>query len=601
MKFSSMNDIGKPKKSDPEFEKKQDQISDPKALFNNPDYIKLLEHFQLAEFSKCEELLSQLAVQFPNHPALINFKDDLEFKLSIKKIQISNEKEEKLKKKKSFRNMMIFAIGSFILVLVAIYFSYNYFNAKLALQQQEEAALVISSLEYQAEQLMNSGQPQTAVEIIDRIRMVDPEYENLPALENWVNNLLRLESEYATALDLMEEERYSEAKTIFDEIEATQPGMWDVPKQIAIIETSFEIDDYLVEGNTACQAGEWSEVIAAYENALALDPDLDDPVMQEQLLNAYLNMIISILDNDQTGAEDIENAEEYYRKAITMASQSKAFVGERENLQKASDDLLKMKYAQIAKDILSDKNQTVTSVDKAISYMREAASIDPANGDLRYDLQNAENYQIAYKNFMRENWEGVIDLLNQLPAQEPDYANGNARELLFNAYYELGKRYDSLGLYLDALRNFEKAENLAWSDTQNLLKLFQVQTIIGTTYGQLNDFRSAASYYQYALNAIQADERLIDYPDLAAKLDQAYDLNFYGKYEESFNTFNEVLDEIDVLYAETTIDIDDGVCLALFAGENLSTVDAIIAFNNLPESMVITFGRELLVPIIEKY
>ena len=596
-----MNDNERPNTGGPEFENKKDQISDSKALFNHPDYIKLLEHFQLAEFRKCEEILSELEGQFPNHPALINFKDDLQFKLSIKKIQILNEKEERQKKKKSFRNMLIFAVGSFILVLVAIYFSYTYFNARLANQQQEEVAIMISSLEYQAEQLMKSGQPQTAVEIIDRIRMVDPEYENLPELENWVNNLLRLESEYATALDLMEEERYSEAKTIFEEIEATQTGMWDVPKQIAIIETSFEIDDYLAEGNTACQAGEWSEVIAAYENALALDPDLDDPVMQEQLLNAYLNMIISILDNDQTGAEDIENAEEYYRKAISMASQSKAFAGERENLQKASDDLLKLKYAQIAKDILADKNQTVTLVDKAISYMREAASIDPEDRDLSYDLQNAENYQIAYKNFMRENWEGVIDLLNQLPAQEPDYANGNARELLFNAYYELGKRYDSLGLYLDALRNFEKAETLAWSDSQNLLKLFQVQTIIGTTYGKLNDFRSAASYYQYAFNAIQADERLIDYPDLAVKLDQAYDLNFYGKYEESFNTFNELLDEIDVLYAEKKIKIEDGVCLALFAGENLSAVDAIIAANSLPESMVITFGRELLVPIIEKY
>jgi len=124
--------------------------------------------------------------------------------------------------------------------------------------------------------------------------------------------------------------------------------------------------------------------------------------------------------------------------------------------------------------------------------------------------------------------------------------------------------------------------------------------ILGDTFGQLNDFKNAVSYHQYALNAIQVDKRLTNFPTIAAKLSEANGFTASGKYEDAFKAFQEVLKDIDVVYSISEIEISNGACIPLFASENLSTVEAILDANNLPISMTITSGRKLKVPWIEK-
>jgi tetratricopeptide (TPR) repeat protein len=159
---------------------------------------------------------------------------------------------------------------------------------------------------------------------------------------------------------------------------------------------------------------------------------------------------------------------------------------------------------------------------------------------------------------------------------------------------------DSLGLYFDALSVFQQAEIIAWEDPDNLMKLFQVQVMLGDLYGQVKDFYNAISYYQYALNAIQVNKRITDLPSLAAKFTEANNLAALRKYEESFVAFQEALQEIDVVFSVTEKDIGAGICLAFFASENLSTIDAVVEANNLPATMVFTFRQNLRVPRIIK-
>jgi tetratricopeptide (TPR) repeat protein len=362
-----------------------------------------------------------------------------------------------------------------------------------------------------------------------------------------------LEADYQTALNLITENNNSEALVILNEIDSEKPGMWDVSQQIDSIETSFQIVKYIEEGNAAYQVEKWDQVISAYENALMLDPELDDPLITEQLLRGYLNRIISMLENENTSIEDIKDAEAYYRRAVAMAPQGKAFASQRGNLQKASSNLLELKFTQMAKANLVDKNQTVTSVAEAVSYMRKASNIEPENTALNLDLKNAEYYQIGFKNFIGMNWKQAITNLEQISSVDSNYANGNASLLLFTAYYELGKQYSSVGLYLDAINKLEQAEILAWHDSGNLIKLFQVQVILGDTFGKLNDYENAVSYYQYALNAIQVNKRLTNSPAIATKLAEANVLATYGNYEDAFKAFQEVLKGIDVVYSVSEI------------------------------------------------
>jgi tetratricopeptide (TPR) repeat protein len=305
-------------------------------------------------------------------------------------------------------------------------------------------------------------------------------------------------------------------------------------------------------------------------------------------------------EDKNTSIKDIEIAEEYYRKAVALTSQSKSFDSERENLQNAYNNLLVLKYTQIAKANLEDKNQTVTSIANAVSYLKKAVNSDSENTDLISYLKNAEDYQLAFNRIIYLDWDNAITYLDRIAVSEPNFANGNTRLMRYEAYYALGKQFSSVGLYLDAINKFEQAEILAWSDSDNLIKLFQVQVILGDTLGKLNNYEDAVSYYEYALNVIQDSNWQVNYPEITSNLADAKDLINSRKFEDAFNSFQEVLENIDEIYSLSEIEINGGVCLALFASENLSTVDAILKANNLPESMILTFGQKLSVPMIEK-
>ena len=597
---SSTPDFDKPINDDPEINQIRGHDTHPIDLSSDPDYPKLLEHYQDAEFDLCKMFIDKMEKRYPGHPELVKFKQDIEMKLSAKTLAEKLEKDAARTMQKETLNLSLFAILGTIIVMIAFFISYYFFLSANFNRRSDEGSSQITPLVTQAEQLLNIGQPQKAAEVIERIRLIDPNYENLSELTSRTDELLRLEGKYLSALNLISENNESEALVIFKEIEAEKSGLWDVSQQIVSIETALQITNYLEEGNAAYQAQNWDQVVNAYESALVLDPSLDDPLLKEQLLNGYLNSIISMLQNENASIEDIETAEQYYRKAIALIPQNKEFTREKINLQEVSSDLLLLKFTETAKASLGDKNQTVSSIARAVSYLRKALNIDSKNTVLQTDLKNAEYYQIAFHSFINMDWVSTISNLNEILSTDANYANGNARILHFDAYYALGKQYYSAGLYQDALKNLEQAEFLAWDESDNLLKLFRVQVLIGSAYGKMDDYENAVSYYQYALDAIEFTTRLVNHPLTLANYSEALDWASNEDYANAFTAFQEVFENIDFIYKVSEIEIGDGVCLALFANENLSTLDAVIDANGLARTMVITFGRTLKVPMIEK-
>ncbi len=508
------------------------------------------------------------------------------------------KKSDTRKKVSATFKLSAFFVFGIIFVLLIFFFSYNLLNSKVNAEQSLNQTSQLTSLNSQAEQLLRMGKPQSAAEIVETIRGIDPDYENLSELTLKVDTMLDLETKYQTALDLQTQGNDIDALAIFREIEAEEPNMWDVSQQITSIETSEQIVTYLEEGNDAYQVQNWGAVISAYESALVLDPKLDDPQVKEQLLQSYLNEIISMLQSDSVTIDEVVTAEQYYRKAVALIPQSKEFANEREDLQDVSSNLLQLKFGQTAKEMLYDPNQTLSTIAKAVTYISKAANIDPTNSALQKDLKNVELYQVGFQDFLNEDWIRAITNLSQLVGSDANFANGNAKALLYEAYFRIGKQYDGAGFYQDAINNLEQAEIVAW-DVNNKLQLFQVQIQLGDTFIKTNDFENAVSYYLYALNSIEIVDRLSTSPNLAAQFTQASYWAAIGNNQEAYTILKELLDNIDFIYTDSEVQVGDGVCLALFAAANSSTLDAILAANDLPDNVVIKFGRTLTVPTIE--
>jgi tetratricopeptide (TPR) repeat protein len=569
------------------------------GLFSDPDYKQLMDTYQQAHFDECEELLKTLFARYTDHPRLVEFKKDIEMQLSLRQLEHKHEKVARTKKVRKTLRMSAFTIFSIVVVLAIFAGSYFVLSNLVSQGTNENKNTQIVQLEQQANDLLSAGQPAVAAELVARIRVLDAEYPGLIELETRTNTLLELDGQYQSALNLLAEGKDSEALTILLEIESKSPGLWDVNKRITEAEEGIQIAAYMEQGDQAYQDEDWRSAIDAYEAALALNPDLDDPLFKEQLLNSYLRSIIQMLESSSTTVEDIGLAEQYYRKAVAMIPQSRAFASERGNLEQVSSNLLQLKYTQTANALLEEPNQTFSSISSAVSYLNKAVNLDPKNVNLQATLKSAQLYQVAFQNVIEMDWNQAVKNLNQLVSGNPGYAAGNASQLLLQAYYELGKKYYDVGLYTDARGYLEQAEILAFDKSENKLQLYQVQMTLGDIIARTMDFENAASYYRYAFNKVNVFNKAPADSRLYILVNAGNSLMDQGDYELAVESFQQAGEEIDEIITMKTVNAPDGTTLPLFAAENFSTTQAIISANRLPQSMTITFGRELQVPTIE--
>ncbi len=600
MRISSSSKNGQPEYIEDDHTESKDQDARFLNPKDDPEFQELIEHFQHADFSACKDLLTKLEQRYPDNGVLLGFKDDLQMKLSLKNMEVLDKKDEKRKIRKVSFRLLTFAIICAVVILLVFFVSYYFLNIESVSNQRAQETAQLSSLYEQVQQLLIIGKPQEAAEIIENILEINPEFDKLPELTTQTYDLMQLETKYKAALGLISENSNADALAMMKEIEAVRPGIWDVSQQITSLEDKIQIEKYLAAGDAAYKVEMWDLVISSYENALALDTTLNDPVMKEQLFGAYLNKILNMLQNDSVSIQDIQDADKYYRNAVTLIPMHSDFDTEREELQEVSSYLLGLKYTQVAKENIEDKNQTSALLADSVSYLVKATNLNPNNKTLRIELENAKLYESAFNNFNDKKWEFAIENLTKLLEADKNYANGNASVLLYEAYFALGKKYYTAGFYEDARTKLEQAEFLAWEDEDNLLKLFQVQVLLGDSIAKTGDYVTAISYYKYALDAIQVIPRLANLPTLLKNYTDANNWIVYGNTEMSVITFQDLLAEIGVIYSISEAEIKNGSCLAFFADSNLSTIDAILEANHLPQDMVLTFGRILEVPSINK-
>jgi tetratricopeptide (TPR) repeat protein len=221
-------------------EQNQNNPGNKLDLMKDPDYLRLMDHFQHAEFEKCENFVNELKRRYPNHPEVKRIEDNLQVKLTLRDMQAKNIREDKRKKAKSTAKLGVFAIVSFIVVLVALILSLIIFSGQLAEESLVQRTVQVDSLRKlynQAESLLVIGNPQAAGEIVQRINEIDPSFEGLADLAARTNALLTLKSKYDAAENYFAQKQYVDALPIYKEIEAQAPGMWNVRQRIEQIES----------------------------------------------------------------------------------------------------------------------------------------------------------------------------------------------------------------------------------------------------------------------------------------------------------------------------------------------------------------------------
>ena len=134
---SSKPEVNQTNNTDAEISPSAQSVGNPAELSQDPDYLKLLDHYQRAEFDECLNLLESLEQRYPDHPILKEFSEDLQMKLSLRTLAKKSKKEQKRQKRKATFNLSVFAIVGTLVVMVDFFIS-SYFFTNIILTQSTE-------------------------------------------------------------------------------------------------------------------------------------------------------------------------------------------------------------------------------------------------------------------------------------------------------------------------------------------------------------------------------------------------------------------------------------------------------------------------------
>ena len=568
------------------------------CLSSDSDYQNLLIYYQQGDWSKCNEIVNELHSKYPEDPKIQEFKSDIEMKLLISGI---NVQASKVKNKRFIINGVLIIVVILILTILTVDTIKTGHQSALLTRTSEADRLVESSLKALAAQmdlLLQSDHYEEASVLILEIQEIDSNYPALPEWQKRISDHLIILDLYDQANAALSEEKLQEALKLFQEIHNLNSNYRDVEYHIAAINHKIQIKSLITSGEKAYIEQNWEDAINSFQHAYELEEGILTPQIKEKLLLCYLNSIVKTLSNESPAIIDIEKAGTYYQKAIALIPQDSNYMGERNELQQMSVDLLEIKDIQVARSILSDQNHSEVLVMKAIGFLRSAAALKPDRQDIPAEIRKAEKYLEALRLFNQKKWDSSIAILTELATFDSNYPNGMVPVYLYEANMFSGLKYFKGGFYLDARKRFEEAEILAWGNTnKNKLRLFKAQIYLGLTLGKLEDFKNSVSYFLYALKLNKETAEFQSNKDLINSLTIAESLNEEGKYFDAYLIIVDTLNTNTDLYPSLEVAVKSGDNLAYYAEKYHSTMMEIVN-NNSMEFPLVTSSQKISIPYL---
>jgi tetratricopeptide (TPR) repeat protein len=569
------------------------------SINEDPLNKKASSEFQQGNWQSCADLIQELSTKYPDDPTLAHFKTEFEFQYSVlKNIEKSAIDKKRSVQKKNLKELLLL-IGAAVIVVLVVVAIFVFFSANTSQTQQVLQSNQIAAYADQVESLLRSGQPDKAAEVIQLMQKINAANPTVVALAAKTDETLKLQRQYEDAMADISAGKYAEALKLLQSIDLESPNYRDVSHLIETVQTTMKVSKLTLDGRTAFEKNDWQTTIDALEFVQMYGGDVFTDELKTMLLNSYLHRIIQMLGNNSTTYEQIDQAESYYRRAIAMIPQSKMYADQRADLEKISSDLLILSFTQSAYQITQNPDQNLAMVNQALSYIKKAANLDPTNTSITSELNKLILYQAGYQYFLGMNWSQAIDQLSSLFTMDENYANGFARQLLYEAYFSRGEQLVNAGYFADARKQFELAEMLTWNEP-NLVNFYLIEVKLGETLAKMGDYQDAAAYYKYAIETVDYSQRAASHSEFVANLISAENLYANAQFEQAVNLFQSTLKDQDYFFTTTEVSVQKGDTLALIAARYLSSVSIIVDKNGLPDQPTLLENRTLLIPGIPK-
>lgn len=568
---------------------------------NAPLFRETQREFQQGNWASGMTHLQELEEAFPLEPELRNWRQEMALRARMDEIEAEEEKQRKLAFWKNLALRMAGVVVVIVLVVLGLRaFSRSIQEQWLSTRAQMEDQVLTLELAAQfrnGQNLLLANRPEDALASFEKVAEVNPNYPELDTFMGQARKMLEVESTYQEALRLKAEGDYSGSLEKFKWVYDRDALYKDVALQIKDLQKSLNLEQLFAQSAAAYGEEKWNEAVIGFEALKAADLTYRQADVDELLYQSYINAAEARLSEQEPTLENLQIADEYYRKALALKPQNKEISSKQAAARRSVETYLVNSYMNTALQALIGQEDSLDALRIAEDNFSKALALRPDDLQVITQLNLTRQYVSGVESFNKGLWTQAINDLETVYLADKNYANGTARQTLFEAYTARGKNGLASGDYLGALDDFQRAAVLAQETAESVLMLFESQKMVAYAQGLLGNFQEAALIYKVAVD--QSDLRNLarfkntTLADQIGKADLAYNS---GNYESAYNQYRQALESGVEVYDRVTYVVQKGEYITQLARKYNSTVEAILEANGLTDASKVTENRVLVIP-----
>ncbi len=571
---------------------------------NYPPYQQAMTNLQAGKWEEGLAGLAEVEKKYPLDIELRSLRQEMAVRARIDDYEIDERKAQQRSKIRRIAIRVLLVLLVVVLAIVAIatysgWLQQQWNSAQQSLDSQvRQTELAVKFLN--AQQLLQAGQTGEALTILEEISASEPEY---PGLKEAMDNALAqqaIETQYTQAMAMLAAGNSQDALPILQMINQQSPQFRDVALQIQNLESEAQMDAYLAQADQAFEEARWEDAIAGYEALRLLNPGFKPGQVEPQLFQAYINAAMAVLDDPFPSLSSLQVADRYFSQALSLRPQDREAVSARTTVRNSIKNRMVDDYIKAAQDALLSSPDSLTALATAETLFSRALELSPNDPTILMQYQMAQLYLASVDGFAARDYDTVIDNLEYVVGLDANYANGTARQTLYEAYIGRGQAEMAVGDYQFAVLDFEKAITLAQQAPDAISTIFEGQILIAEANGMAGDFLQAILLYQNALSESGLRETILNSDTaLTTSLLNAEATAVGGNYSRAFQLYRTLLRSRISAYDTTlVVSVKTGDYLTSLARQYNTTVSAILEANDLTNQDRLDPNTELIIPIL---
>lgn len=565
---------------------------------DSEEYLVVLAHFQKGDWQEGMELLNYLIQKYPLETNLRSLRQEMALRAKVDDYEIQETKHNRFSRFRSFlvKFLVVLVVGGGLLYLASNYASWirsRVDSAKTKLAE-EMRTYDLEAKYNSAQQYLASYRVTEARDLLQQIQAEEPEYPGLTDLFATADQIEMLNNSYDQAMTLKGQGDLKGALDILTQMTTYR----DVSLQIREIETSFNLNTLLGQGDQAVMEGNWAEAIRIYEDVRNRDSLFMRQEVENRLYNGYINAARALLEESPDSLEALQQARDYYAKALTIRPQDVKVEEELTLARQSVVERLFNGYLEMAEAALVEKPDSISALKAAEQYFNQALQVRPNDPTVVLQRNAAQAFTQAKESFDDGQWDNVIRLLGSIYERDPDYAKGTARQMLYDAFILRGDDFILTGRAQSALQDYTYAIAIAEMRPDSALRLFESKARLGDVLGLIGNYETAVYQYRVALDEAGILESGLLSTELSNSLKSAENYTLRGRYKNAWNIYKEAIDEIVDNFQTVTVVVASEDYLSQLANEYQTTVNAILLANKASDPANISIGDKIVIPVI---